>query len=69
MKAFLAVLTGLAAALVVFVVPASAIAGAALLLLADTFARRIAAPLDLPVGPFLVVLGVPLFLWLLRKAI
>lgn len=52
-----------------FVVPASAIAGAALLLLADTFARRIAAPLDLPVGPFLVVLGVPLFLWLLRKAI
>ena len=52
-----------------FVVPASAITGAALLLAADTFARRIAAPLDLPVGPFLVVLGVPLFLWLLRKAI
>lgn len=52
-----------------FVVPTSAVAGAALLLIADTTARRIAAPLDLPVGPFMVVLGVPLFLWLLRKAI
>jgi iron complex transport system permease protein len=52
-----------------FVVPTSAVAGAALLLVADTIARRIAAPLDLPVGPFMVVLGVPLFLWLLRKAI
>jgi iron complex transport system permease protein len=52
-----------------FVVPTSAVAGAALLLVADTTARRIAAPLDLPVGPFMVVLGVPLFLWLLRKAV
>lgn len=52
-----------------FVVPASAVAGAALLLFADTFARWVAAPIDLPVGPFLVVIGVPLFLWLLRKAI
>ncbi|CAB4934097.1 unannotated protein [freshwater metagenome] len=52
-----------------FVVPTSAVAGAALLLVADTVARRVAAPLDLPVGPFMVVLGVPLFLWLLRKAV
>ncbi|MEV4423443.1 iron ABC transporter permease [Patulibacter sp. NPDC049589] len=52
-----------------FVVPTSAVAGAALLLIADTVARRIAAPTDLPVGPFMVVLGVPLFLWLLRKAV
>jgi iron complex transport system permease protein len=52
-----------------FVVPTSAVAGAALLLVADTTARRVAAPLDLPVGPFMVVLGVPLFLWLLRKAV
>jgi iron complex transport system permease protein len=27
------------------------------------------APIELPVGPFMVVLGVPLFLWLLRKAV
>jgi iron complex transport system permease protein len=52
-----------------YVVPTSAVAGAALLLVADTTARRVAAPLDLPVGPFMVVLGVPLFLWLLRKAV
>lgn len=52
-----------------FVVPVSAMAGAALLAGADTLARTIAAPVEMPVGPFLVLLGVPLFLWLLRKAI
>lgn len=52
-----------------FVIPVSALAGAALLTGADTLARTIAAPVEMPVGPFLVVLGVPLFLWLLRKAV
>jgi iron complex transport system permease protein len=52
-----------------FVVPASAIGGAALLLIADTVARLVGGQTDLPVGPFMVVLGVPLFLWLLRKAV
>lgn len=51
-----------------YVVPVSAIGGAALLVAADTFARVVAAPVELPVGPFIVILGVPLFLWLLRKA-
>jgi iron complex transport system permease protein len=51
-----------------FVVPASALAGAALLLAGDTLARTVLAPVELPVGPFMVALGVPLFLWLLRKA-
>jgi iron complex transport system permease protein len=51
-----------------FVVPASALAGAALLLAGDTVARVVLAPIELPVGPLMVVLGVPLFLWLLRKA-
>lgn len=51
-----------------FVVPASAISGAALLTAGDTLARVVLAPRELPVGPFMVVLGVPLFLWLLRKA-
>ncbi|HEY2714820.1 MAG TPA: iron ABC transporter permease [Solirubrobacterales bacterium] len=52
-----------------FVVPASALGGAALLAAADTLARTLRAPIEMPVGPFLVVLGVPLFLWLLRRAV
>ncbi len=52
-----------------FVVPASAIGGAALLAGADTLARTLRAPIEMPVGPFMVVLGVPLFLWLLRRAV
>lgn len=50
-----------------YVVPVSALAGAALLLVGDTLARVIAAPIELPVGPLMVVLGVPMFLYLLRK--
>lgn len=50
-----------------YVVPASAIGGAALLAAGDTLARTLRAPIEMPVGPFMVVLGVPLFLWLLRK--
>ncbi len=52
-----------------YVVPASAIGGAALLAGADTLARTLRAPIEMPVGPFMVILGVPLFLWLLRKAV
>lgn len=52
-----------------FVIPASAITGAALLVAADTLARVVLAPIELPVGPLMVVLGVPLFLWLLREAV
>jgi len=52
-----------------FVVPASALIGAAVLAAGDTLARTVAAPIELPVGPFMVLLGVPLFLWLLRKAV
>jgi iron complex transport system permease protein len=51
-----------------YVVPVSAVAGATLLLIGDTIARVIAAPIELPVGPFMVILGVPMFLYLLRKA-
>jgi len=52
-----------------YVVPASAIGGAALLAAGDTLARTLRAPIEMPVGPFMVLLGVPLFLWLLRKAV
>lgn len=51
-----------------FVVPVSALAGAALLLIGDTIARVVAAPIELPVGPFMVLVGVPMFLYLLRKS-
>ncbi len=50
-----------------YVVPVSAVAGATLLLAGDTIARLVAAPIELPVGPFMVLLGVPMFLYLLRK--
>jgi len=52
-----------------YVIPVSAIGGAALLAAGDTLARTLRAPIEMPVGPFMVVLGVPLFLWLLRKAV
>jgi iron complex transport system permease protein len=52
-----------------FVIPASALTGAALLVAADTLARVLLAPVELPVGPLMVALGVPLFLWLLREAV
>lgn len=51
-----------------YVVPVSAMAGAALLLIGDTLARTVAAPIELPVGPFMVLIGVPMFLYLLRRA-
>lgn len=51
-----------------FVVPASAVAGGAIVLAGDTLARTVMAPVELPVGPLMVLLGVPLFLWLLRNA-
>jgi iron complex transport system permease protein len=47
--------------------PAAAIAGGALLVVADTAARTIVAPVELPVGVLTALLGVPTFLFLLRE--
>jgi iron complex transport system permease protein len=47
--------------------PASALTGATLLVLADAAARSLVAPAELPVGIFTALLGGPLFLFLLRK--
>jgi iron complex transport system permease protein len=47
--------------------PASALAGGALLVLADTLARVVLAPQQLPVGVLTALLGVPLFLFLLSR--
>ncbi len=51
-----------------YLLPASALAGGALLVLADTLARTVIAPSQLPVGVLTALAGVPLFLWLLRKS-
>jgi iron complex transport system permease protein len=47
-------------------IPVSAIIGAMFLLVADTFSRTIVAPLQLPVGIFTALIGVPIFIILLR---
>ena len=48
-------------------VPAAALAGGSLLLVADTLARTAIAPQQLPVGVVTALLGVPVFLWLLTR--
>jgi len=50
------------------VVPMSMLTGGLLLLVADTFARTIAIPAEIPVGIFTALLGSPFFLFLLRGA-
>src|ERR1700722_17105954 len=49
------------------VLPASALLGATFLLLADVAARTLAAPTDLPLGAVTAVIGVPVFVALLRR--
>jgi iron complex transport system permease protein len=49
------------------VVPAAALAGGILLAAADFVARTAAAPRQLPVGAIMALLGVPVFLLLLRR--
>ena len=51
-----------------YLIPASAVFGALLLLLADTFARTIISPVILPVGIVTSFLGAPLFIYLLIKS-
>ncbi|MES1924221.1 iron ABC transporter permease [Salinisphaera sp. T31B1] len=49
-----------------WLLPASALAGAILLLWADTLARVVVAPTELPVGLLTALLGAPFFISLLR---
>ena len=48
-------------------IPGSLLAGAILLLLADTLARTVAAPAEIPVGLLTSLLGAPWFLWLVFR--
>jgi iron complex transport system permease protein len=50
-----------------FLLPASALAGAILLVLADTIARTILAPSEIPVGVVTALGGAPFFVYLLRR--
>jgi iron complex transport system permease protein len=47
--------------------PAATLAGGSLLLLADTLARTVLAPQQLPVGVLTALIGVPVFLFLLGR--
>lgn len=51
-----------------YLLPACALAGGTLLVIADTLARTLVAPAQLPVGVLTALAGVPTFLWLLRKS-
>ena len=50
------------------ILPACALAGGTLLVLADTLARTMIAPEQLPVGVITALLGVPTFLYLLYRS-
>jgi iron complex transport system permease protein len=47
--------------------PCSALAGAAFLVAADTLARYVAGANELPIGIVTALIGVPCFVWLLRR--
>lgn len=50
-----------------YMFPATALLGAALVMLSDTFARTIFSPSEIPVGIVMAALGAPFFLFLLRR--
>ena len=47
----------------------SALAGAALVMAADLLARLVVAPLELPVGAVMSLLGAPCFIWFLARGV
>ncbi len=48
-------------------VPAAALAGAVFVIVADTIARTVIAPRELPVGAITALIGAPLFIYLLKR--
>ena len=52
-----------------YVIPASALLGGVLLVISDTIARTVLAPRQLPVGALTALIGVPLFILLMRKSL
>ena len=52
-----------------YLVPGAALLGIAIVTLSDTFARTVFAPVELPVGIIMALIGAPFFLFLLRREI
>ena len=50
-------------------IPTSAIGGAIVIVLADTLARTMVAPTELPVGAMTALAGAPVFIYLMRRRI
>ncbi|MGB0037236.1 MAG: iron ABC transporter permease [Candidatus Acidiferrales bacterium] len=50
-------------------IPASAIGGAIAIVLADTLARTVVAPTELPVGAMTALAGAPVFIYLMRRRV
>jgi iron complex transport system permease protein len=50
-----------------YLFPGSAILGAGVVMMSDTFARVAFSPSEIPVGVVMAVLGAPFFLYLLRR--
>jgi iron complex transport system permease protein len=50
-------------------IPASAIGGAIAIVLADTLARTVVAPTELPVGAMTALAGAPVFIYLMRRSV
>jgi iron complex transport system permease protein len=48
-------------------IPSAAIGGALFVIVADTIARTIIAPRELPVGAITALIGAPLFIYLLKR--
>jgi len=49
------------------IIPASFFIGSSYLILADTLARYIISPVEIPVGAVTAIIGAPIFIYLLRK--
>lgn len=50
-----------------FLLPASALFGALMVVVCDTIGRMVMEPSELPVGIIMALMGPPFFLWLLRR--
>jgi iron complex transport system permease protein len=50
-------------------IPASALGGAILIVLADLLARMVVAPTELPVGAMTALAGAPVFIYLMRRRV
>ena len=50
-------------------IPGSIVLGAALVTISDTVSRTLFSPVEIPVGIMMAVMGVPFFLFLLRRAL